>query len=120
MFRYHTTGDGLMTGEILPETLRIENSQDMLDIMADAGYNGCDSLIIHAQTLTKDFFDLKTKLAGEILQKISNYRMRLAIVGDFTDIESKSLRDFIRESNGRGIICFVESVEEALSRLQKK
>ena len=38
-------------------------------------------------------------MAGEILQKFSNYRVRLAIVGDFTPYSSKSIKDFIYESN---------------------
>jgi len=67
--------------------------------------------------LHRDFFDLKTGLAGEILQKFSNYRVKLAIVGDFEEVKSKSLRDFIRESNRGRTVNFVNSVEEAVERL---
>jgi hypothetical protein len=42
--------------------------------------------------------------------------MKLAIIGDFTDIKSKSLRQFIGESNRWGIISFVGSLEEALKK----
>jgi hypothetical protein len=91
----------------------------MLDIMVNAGYNGCLGVIINASNFSPDFFVLKTGVAGEILQKFSNYRMKLAIVGDFSEIENKSLRDFIRESNERGIVCFVESLEMALTKLSK-
>lgn len=63
--------------------------------------------------------DLKSGFAGEILQKFSNYRMKLAIIGDFSEIKSKSLRDFIRESNNRRTISFVSSIEEALFILDK-
>jgi hypothetical protein len=83
--------------------------------MVEAGYNDCEKLIIHRETLNDSFFDLKTKVAGEILQKFSNYRMKLAIIGDFSNIKSKSLRDFVRESNTRGIITFVDSLEKAVS-----
>ncbi|MFZ2340826.1 MAG: DUF4180 domain-containing protein [Bacteroidales bacterium] len=69
--------------------------------------------------MNKDFFDLKTKIAGDILQKFSNYRMKLAIIGDFSAIKSKSLRDFIRESNNAGTINFVGSMEEAMVKLNK-
>lgn len=92
--------------------------QDALDLMANAQYSGADSVVIYSSNLNPDFFDLKTKLAGEILQKFSNYKMRLAIVGDFNNVESKSLRDFIFESNKIGRILFVESVDEALQRLK--
>jgi hypothetical protein len=85
--------------------------------MAEARLNDSGRMIIHDKSLHPDFFDLKTRVAGEILQKFSNYRMRLAIVGNFSGFTSKSLRDFMRESNNRGIICFVDSLDEALSRL---
>ena len=106
-----------MLAEILPGSVSIASPEEMLDIMADAGYHGSDAIIIHYESLHRDFFDLKTKLAGEILQKFSNYRMRLAIVGDFSGFKSKSLKDFIRESNRRGIICFVDSLQDAYSKL---
>jgi hypothetical protein len=85
--------------------------------MGDAGYNGSTGIIIHMETLNPDFFDLKTKFAVEILQKFSNYRMKLAIIGDFSDVKSKSLRDFIRESNARGIVNFVASPEKLFQSL---
>ncbi len=113
MIIYHET-NGLSIAEIRKDTVKIESVQDILDIMADAGYNGCKGIIIHENTLNPGFFDLKTKLAGEILQKFSNYRMKLAIVGDFSDVKSNSLRDFIRESNKLGIIRFVKDIETAL------
>jgi len=58
-------------------------------------------------------------LAGEILQKFSNYRMKLSVIGDFSGFMSRSLQDLIRESNRTGIITFVGSPEEAFSRLKK-
>ncbi|WP_083996437.1 DUF4180 domain-containing protein [Desulfosporosinus acididurans] len=54
----------------------------------------------------EDFFDLKTKLAGEILQKFVNYHVRIAIVGDFSGYKSKSLKDFIYESNNGKDVFF--------------
>jgi len=62
---------------------------------------------------------LKTGLAGEILQKFSNYYVELAIVGDFSKYSSKNLQDFIYESNKVGRINFVSSVEEAKEALLK-
>jgi hypothetical protein len=45
--------------------------------------------------------------------------MKLSIIGDFSEIKSKSLKDFIRESNKWGIISFVPTLEDAISRLDK-
>ncbi len=91
--------------------------QDALDLMANARYAGAGSIILYSQNLNPDFFDLKTRLAGDILQKFSNYQMRLAIVGDFGIYDSKSLQDFIFESNKTGQVLFVPSVDEAIGKL---
>ncbi len=117
MLRFHTTAKGQTFAEILPDTDVITDAGDLLDIMANASYNGNTGLIVHSVTLGNDFFDLRTGLAGEILQKFSNYRTRLAIIGDFTNIKSKALRDFIRESNTRRTVNFVGSLQEAIERL---
>ena len=119
MIEYHKTAKGISIAEILPGSEIISTTGDLLDILADAGYNGSTGLIIHSATLTGSFFDLKTGIAGEILQKFSNYRMRLAIIGDFANVRSKALRDFIRESNTRGTINFVGTAEEAMTRLDR-
>jgi hypothetical protein len=104
---------GVPLAEIISADLIFNDVQDVLDIMADCRYNGAHAMIIHENQIVPDFFDLKTGIAGEILQKFSNYDMRLAIVGDFTKYTSKSLRDFIYESNKGRRINFVSSLDEA-------
>lgn len=103
--------------EVTAPGILIHNAQDGLDILGNIYYQGHNGLILHAKNITPAFFDLKTGMAGEILQKFSNYRVRLAVVGDFTTLSSKSLTDFIRESNEGNLVCFVGSLEEALARL---
>ena len=114
---YHTTVSGIIAAEILPGSELIAGPDDILDYRADARFNGSDRMIIHEKSFHPDFFELKTKVAGEILQKFSNYRMRLAIIGDFSGFKGKSLKGFIRESNRTGIINFVGSLDEALIKL---
>lgn len=109
--------NGISITELPATSSEIKNAEDILDLMADSRYNDAQSIIIHKDTLSASFFDLKTGIAGEILQKFSNYRMRLAIVGDFSQFRRKSLKDFILESNRTGRILFVPSVEEALQKL---
>lgn len=95
----------------------IEDVQDALDLMADAFCLGAQGIIIHENNLTSAFFDLKTGVAGEILQKFSNYNVSMAIIGDFEKYASKSLHDFIFESNKNMRILFVDSEEEAVKML---
>ncbi len=91
----------------------LNNAQEAAELLMNCHYQGADSLIIREENLPAAFFDLKTGLAGDILQKFSTYQGRLAIIGDFSKYESKSLRDFIYESNKTGRINFVSTLQEA-------
>lgn len=73
-------------------------------------------MVLHAEDLDAAFFDLSSGLAGEILQKVSNYNLRLAIIGDFSNVEGRALASFIDESNRYGQVLFVRDVETAVSR----
>lgn len=98
-------------------TKLINSVQDALDLLGNSDYLGARKIIIEEKHLSPKFFDLKTGLAGEILQKFSNYRMQLAIVGDFTKYKSKALQDFIYESNKTGRVLFLNTMDEAYQRL---
>ena len=104
--------------ELLSEDIVIKEVQDAVDLLGNSDYMGARKVIVHEENLVPEFFNLKTGIAGEILQKFSNYRMQMAIVGDFTKFTSKSLKDFIFESNKAKRIVFVKSVDEALTALQ--
>lgn len=95
----------------------IENVQDALDALMNAHYLDCDKLLIRKELINEDFFELKTGLAGEILQKCTNYRTKLAVAGDFSGYNSKSLNDFIYECNHGNSFFFKATEEEALKTL---
>ncbi|MBN1107427.1 MAG: DUF4180 domain-containing protein [Bacteroidales bacterium] len=116
MLKFHTRKNGDATAELDPGYGIISDTDDILDVIAEASFSGCNKLIVHSVSLNPGFFDLRTGLAGDILQKFSNYRMELAIIGDFSVYKSKSLRDFIRESNRTGVITFKETLEDALKK----
>ncbi len=103
--------------EVISEDIIIQVAQDGLDLLGDAYYQGYDKMILYMKNITPSFLDLKNGLAGEVLQKFSNYKVRLAIVGDFSESDSKSLNDFIRESNKGKLVNFLQSRDEAINRL---
>lgn len=106
--------------EIVADGLVISKIEDGVDLIGNVYYQGFDNVIMLEKNITPKFFDLSTKMAGEILQKFSNYKMRLAIIGDFSNYQSKSFKDFIYESNKHGQINFVNSKSEAISAFTKK
>ena len=111
--------DGLTFLEIRSEEQFINNVQDVLDLFGELYGQYYDGIILYERNITHDFFDLQTKLAGEILQKFSNYRIRLVIVGDWSKYTSRSLEAFITESNRGKTVNFSSSPTEALKLLSR-
>lgn len=103
--------------EIQAEGLVLTSVEDGLSLLGDLYYQGFDKIILHEENIVPEFFDLKTKLAGEVLQKFVQYRMPLAVVGDFSKCTSKSLRDFIYECNQGRQVNFVQELSSALKGL---
>lgn len=92
----------------------IATAGDFLDLVADASYGGAERVIVPVERLVPDFFKLSSGLAGEILQKCSNYRLKAVIVGDISPFTEKSgpLRDFVYESNKHGAVRFVPTIAD--------
>jgi hypothetical protein len=110
------TKNGIKIAELVSGAVLIQTPEDGSQLIADLYYQGFDLIIVQANQLSPSFFDLKTGLAGEVLQKCSNWRIRFAIVGDFSLFTSKSLHDFIFESNKGKLVNFCSSVKEAIER----
>ncbi len=105
---------------IYSEDVIIKDVQSALDFMATVDYEtGCSRILIFKSAVCEDFFDLKTKIAGDILQKFINYQKKIAIVGDFTIYSSKSLRDFIYECNKGKDIFFLQDTQVAITKLSE-
>ena len=103
----------------LEDDVLIRDEQLMLDMLMTIAYEtGLSRVIIDKDNLTEDFFNLSNKIAGNILQKVVNYNMKLAIIGDFSKYDSKALRDFIYECNSGKDIFFVEDEAMALKKLK--
>lgn len=104
--------------ELTAEGIVVHSPQDGLDLIASLVWgNDAAGLILHESQVDPAFFDLSTGLAGELIQKCTNYRVRLGLVGDFDRYPSKSLQAFIRESNRGSQVYFAKTLDEALTAL---
>jgi len=108
--------NGNTIAEIIDDGIILKNVQDFLDIAANIQSR---TLLFYKENIVPEFFDLKTKIAGDILQKASNYRIRIGIIGNFENIKSKSLNDFIYESNKTGEVLFKVSIEEVIEQFSR-
>ncbi len=97
---------------------KLRDDRDVLEVIGEALGQRVKVVVIPAERLDDDFFRLRTGVAGEIVQKFVNYRLRLVIIGDISRHlnASSPLRDFVDESNRGEYLWFVENLEELHSR----
>ncbi len=90
--------------------------RDLLDAAADAG---ADVVACPAGRLDPAFFDLRTGVAGELLQQLVNYGIVLAVVGPLPDVAlaSRSFTALIREANRGTQQWFVGDMDELRARV---
>ncbi|MEU4097003.1 DUF4180 domain-containing protein [Streptomyces sp. NPDC026673] len=105
----------LVCGE---EGVRIAGVQDALDVIGSA-FSRAEVVAVPVARLDERFFELRSGLAGEILQKFVNYRIRLAVVGDISAYvaASKAFRDLVRESDRGDGTWFVADLDALDARL---
>ncbi|HGH7195590.1 TPA: DUF4180 domain-containing protein [Bacillus wiedmannii] len=109
---------GINIALVRSDTVVISDVQTALDLMATVQYEvDAKHIIIDKSLISESFFDLKTRLAGDILQKFINYRVKIAIIGDFSMYTSKSLKDFIYECNKGQDIFYLATEQQAIEKL---
>jgi hypothetical protein len=98
---------------------KLRNDRDAVDIVGEALSQRCKLVLVPTERLDEGFFSLKTRIAGEIIQKFVNYELRLAIVGDIARHvdASTALRDFVHETNRGRQVWFVADRAELDRRL---
>lgn len=94
--------------EVVSNEVLVKNTQDVLDLLGEVGFS---NIILYDHNFESDFFDLSTNKLGEILQKFTNYQVKLAIIGDFEKYPSRVLKKYIHETNRVGDFLFVTNME---------
>ncbi len=79
----------------------IATDDDTSDLIGGAWSNRATLIAIPVERLDERFFDLSSGFAGEVLGKLGNYRLRIAIVGDVSEhvTGSDAFGAFVREAN---------------------
>ena len=97
----------------------IRTGGDALGLIYDERAQSADWIAVPVTRLDPAFFDLRTGVAGELVQKFANYGQRLAVVGDIGAYlgVSGALRDFVGEANRGRHVWFVADEAELEARL---
>ena len=98
---------------------QLRNYNEAVELIGKAFENRASVIVTPAECLDDEFFRLSTRIAGELIQKIVQYRLRLVIVGDISRhlAESSALRAFVLEANRGKDVWFLATREELDDRL---
>ena len=104
-----------------PDGEKLKSEREALDLIGEARSSGAKLVLVPVERLTEDFFQLKTGLAGQIIQKFVTYRVRLVILGDISQhvAQSRALHDFVYEANRGNQVWFMTNLQELNERLNR-
>jgi hypothetical protein len=91
---------------------------DPTAIITSCAESGADSLLLDEKSLPSDFFDLSSGLAGELLHRLSIYRMRMAAVVPDLTRHSSYFQAFVLEANKGEMVRFCSTRQEAIDWLE--
>ncbi|WP_372784070.1 DUF4180 domain-containing protein [Phenylobacterium sp.] len=97
----------------------LAEDRNLSDLIGELFGSGARIVAIPLGRLGPDFLRLGSGVAGQVLQKLVNYRFQVAILGDVSAAEAASapLRDFIRESNRGATVWFVADLAALEAKL---
>lgn len=114
-----TNHNGMTLLELELEGARLGADLHVNDILGDAFGAEAEIVVVPVSRIEPAFFELRSGIAGEVFQKMEQYQRRLVILGDIAaEVDaSKSLHDFVYETNRRGHHLFVPDRKAMLARL---
>ncbi|HAT3517636.1 TPA: DUF4180 domain-containing protein [Serratia marcescens] len=97
----------------------LKDENDVSLFIAPAFEHDAGMIALPVSRLDAAFFQLRSGMAGALLQKFINYRLRVALLGDITPrlTQSHALQDFVREANRGEQVWFLTSLTELEQRL---
>src|SRR5215470_16823079 len=92
---------------------RLISARDAIQLISAAAERPASLLVIPKTLRSEEFFDLRTGIAGQIIQKFAAYGLRACTVGDISRPvdASSALRDFGFESNRGNQVWFLEEIK---------
>ena len=93
------TRNDVSFAECDPSKKLISTESDAVDLIGLCGYYETNNVMIYAENVDDSFFELKSKLAGAVLQKCMNYHMRVAMILPQDFAQNKRFSEMTLESN---------------------
>ncbi|MGW0765687.1 DUF4180 domain-containing protein [Streptomyces sp. NPDC002676] len=115
------TRHGVRVLACAPEGPALDGESAALDLIGDAFGQEAHLVAVPVERIAEDFFRLRSGVAGAVVQKFANYRLRLAVLGDISGhvAQSDALRDFVYECNQGDQLWFLADLAELDERLAR-
>jgi Domain of unknown function (DUF4180) len=91
--------------------VQIHEAADIASALGAAMESG--GLLLDESQLGASFFDLRTGFAGEVLQKFTNYRVRLAIVVADARAYGSRFSELVHEHRSHNAVRFFDTEQRA-------
>lgn len=91
--------------------IAVRSPKDISDVIG-ACFDA-EALLLTEEDLGPEFFELRSGLAGELLQKLVNYKVRAAILVPKPETYGERFKELAYEHETHSMIRFVRSREEA-------
>ena len=97
----------------------ISTGEDTSDLIGNAWVDNASVIAVPVSRLDPAFFDLSSGCAGEVTQKVVNYRLKLAVIGDVSAAAAASqpFADYIWETNRGDHIWFFDNEAGLIEKL---
>lgn len=111
--------NGVRIFECPTEGPKLAGANDAVELIGKASELGAALIVIPVERIRADFFDLRTGVAGDFIQKLVTYGSRVVILGDIPEqvAQSKSLAAWILESNRGSHLWFLKDRDDLTQRL---
>jgi hypothetical protein len=90
---------------------------DAMDLIGAGMEHDTDRLLLDSAVLPEAFFELRTRFAGELLQKLQNYRFRTAVVISSDREYSERFNEYLIEAKRAQFSRLFTSRAEAIAWL---
>jgi hypothetical protein len=111
---------GLRAVEGSPDEHFMSEVEDASRLIEACFSRGADAALLYPNNLTQGFFDLTSGQAGAILQRLRNYRVRLAVVCPQGAVQFSSRFGEVHAEERRGrFFCVFETRREAVEWLRR-
>jgi predicted nucleotidyltransferase len=99
--------------EFISDLKKLSSEEQVIDCISICMENGIYTILFQTNTLSEDFFNLKTGLAGMALQKFINYNVKVAVILEEVERLNERFKEMIMESNKGNHFRTFRNTEEA-------